>query len=51
MNELRQVLLDLDDENIQDLAVDIEPDVFMEYLMNNVRNESLATNPLLRKNK
>jgi exonuclease III len=49
MNELRRVLLDLDDENIQDLAVNIDADDFMEYLMNNVRNEVISYQSFIRK--
>jgi hypothetical protein len=49
VNELRRVLLDLDDENIPDLAVDIEPDDFMEYLMNNVRNEVISYQSFIKK--
>jgi hypothetical protein len=49
MNDLRHLLLDLDDENIQDLAVDIEPDAFMEYLMNNVRNEVISYQAFIKK--
>jgi exonuclease III len=42
MQDLRQVMLDLDEANIQELETNIEDDLFMEFLMNNIRNEVIS---------
>ena len=42
MQDLRQVMLDLDEANIQEMEINIEDDLFMEFLMNNIRNEVIS---------
>jgi hypothetical protein len=49
MVELRDTLLQLDEINLQELEVNIEADIFMDYLMNNIRNEVISYQSFISK--
>jgi len=38
-DELNRLIRDLDDRLLEDTDMEMEPDLFMEYLMNNIRND------------
>jgi hypothetical protein len=42
MNELRRLCDELEDENILGRETTLEEDVFLEYLINNIRNEIVS---------
>jgi hypothetical protein len=49
MVELRDTLLQLDEINLQELEVNIEADIFMDYLMNNIRNDVISYQSFISK--
>jgi hypothetical protein len=49
LNELRALIFELEELNLQDMEIGIEGDVFLEYLMNNVRNEVISYQSFITK--
>ncbi len=49
LNELRALIFELDELNLQDMEINLEGDAFLEYLMNNVRNEVISYQSFITK--